>query len=384
MTASPPWALGYDLAFLQEIASIFSADFKPHTYGAFGLPKERDIASALKEGNLAWIRAEDGQVAAAAIFRIAKSASKQSDFAQRTISIASGDLQIKAAAGKPHSLQELLQRLIAKAGTRPAWLELHAENTEACTVAKTLGFSLAATKVTASSDIKALFLKGDAPQNRLSAPLPQSDLPALKLLGFGASEATINTCLSEINSYQPSWEQHYSSYNKRKSWTAIALQGFDPLDPQFIIKPGEMSKAWKQENPHRLTSTCAPTPAAKALPTVWELAHSIPGKLERVRLMRLRASNGELTRHADITDRDAGTANGRIARFHIPLQTAPGCLFSGWELSGNQVQLHFPAGSLFYLDIRKPHAVKNTSQINRIHLVVDVACNAQTRELLNA
>jgi hypothetical protein len=384
MTVSPAWALGYDLDFLQEIASIFSADFKPHTYGAFGLPKERDIASALKEGNLAWIRNESGEVVAVAIFRIAKSASKQSDFAQRSIAIASGDLQIKAAAGKPHSLQELLQRLIAKAGTRPAWLELHAENTDACTVAKTLGFALAATKVTASSDIKALFLKGDDTQNRLSAPLPQSDLPALKLLGFGASEATINTCLSEINSYQPSWEQHYSSYNKRKSWTAIALQGFDAADPQFIIKPGEMSKAWKQENPHRLTSTCAQTPAAKALPTVWELAQSIPGKLERVRLMRLRASNGELTRHADITDRDAGTANGRIARFHIPLQTAPGCLFSGWELSGNQVQLHFPAGSLFYLDIRKPHAVKNTSQVNRIHLVVDVACNAQTRELLNA
>jgi hypothetical protein len=73
MTVSPAWALGYDLAFLQEIASIFSADFKPHTYGAFGLPKERDIASALKEGNLAWIRNESGEVVAVAIFRIAKS-----------------------------------------------------------------------------------------------------------------------------------------------------------------------------------------------------------------------------------------------------------------------------------------------------------------------
>lgn len=384
MTASPAWALGYDLDFLQEIASIFSADFKPHTYGAFGLPKERDIATALKEGNLAWVRNANGQVAAAAIFRIAKSASKQSDFAQRFVSILPGDLQIKAAAGKPHSLQELLERLITKAGSRPAWLELHAENEEACAVASALGFTLAATKVSASSDIKALFLKGAITQSRLSAPLPQSDLPALKSLGFGASEATVAACLAEINSYQPPWEQHYSSYNKRQSWTAIALQGFDPSDPQFIIKPGEMSKSWKLENPQRLAATCAPTPAAKALPTIWELAHSIPGTLERVRLMRLRASNGELTRHADITDRDAGTANGKIARFHIPLQTAPGCLFSGWELSGKQVQLHFSAGSLFYLDIRKPHAVKNTSQVNRIHLVVDVACNAQTRELLNA
>jgi hypothetical protein len=385
MTVSPAWALGYDLAFLKQVASIFARDFKPHTYGAFGLPKERDIANALKDESLVWLKSDSGTIAAAAIFKIAKSTSKQSDFAQRTITIKPGDLQIKSVAGDPHSLLTLLQRLLAKAGTRPAWLELHAENKLACKVANDLSFLLAATKVSASSDIKSLYLLNDSPLERLSRiALNQADYPALKLLGIGATPDQIQSCLTEINSYNPSWEQHYSSYNKRQSWTAIALQGFDPADPQFIIKPGEMSKAWKQENPHRLTSTCAPTPAAKALPTVWELAQSIPGKLERVRLMRLRASNGELTRHADITDRDAGTANGRIARFHIPLQTAPGCLFSGWELSGNQVQLHFPAGSLFYLDIRKPHAVKNTSQVNRIHLVVDVACNAQTRELLNA
>ena len=383
--SDPAWALGYDLAFLKQVASIFARDFKPHTYGAFGLPKERDIANALKDESLVWLKSDSGTIAAAAIFKIAKSTSKQSDFAQRTITIKPGDLQIKSAAGDPHSLLTLLQRLLAKAGTRPAWLELHAENELACKVANDLGFLLAATKVSASSDIKSLYLLNDSPLERLSRiALNQADYPALKLLGIGATPDQIQSCLTEINSYNPSWEQHYSSYNKRQSWTAIALQGFDPADPQFIIKPGEMSKAWKQENPHRLTSTCAPTPAAKALPTVWELAQSIPGKLERVRLMRLRASNGELTRHADITDRDAGTANGRIARFHIPLQTAPGCLFSGWELSGNQVQLHFPAGSLFYLDIRKPHAVKNTSQVNRIHLVVDVACNAQTREPLNA
>jgi len=382
--SAPAWALGYDLAFLKDVAAIFSREFKPHTYGAFGLPKERDIANALKEGALAWSRSESGSISAAAIFKIAKAASKQSDFAQRTIHIKAGDLQIKAAAGDPSSLSSLLQKLLAKAGNRPAWLELHAENEQACAVADSLGFMLAATKVAASSDIKSVFLKNDSPLDRLDRiALLQSDYPALKLLGTGASQSTIDACLTEINSYNPSWEQHYSSYNKRQSWTAIALQGFDPADPQFIIKPAEMSKGWKQENPARLTAKCAPTSAAQALPTIWRLANSIPGTLERVRLMRLRASNGELTRHADITDRDAGTADGKIARLHIPLQTAPGCIFSGWELSGKRVQHHFPAGSLFYLDIRKPHAVKNTSQINRIHLVIDVACNAETRKLIN-
>lgn len=387
-TSSPPeapaWALGYDLAFLKEVAAIYAREFKPHTYGAFGLPKERDIANALKENALVWLRDDGGSVVAAAVFKLAKAASKQSDFAQRQIQIKPGDLQIKSAAGDPASLRRLLEKLLAKAGQRPAWLELHAENSPACQVASELGFLLAATKVSASSDIKAVYLLNAQPAQRLlQGPLHPADEPALKLLGQGATTEQLEACLAEIKAFSPSWEQHYSSYNKRQSWTAIALQGFDPSDPGFIIKPAEMSKGWKQENPERLKSSCAPTPAAAALPTIWQLANSIPGKLERVRLMRLRASNGELTRHADITDRDAGTANGRVARLHIPLQTADGCLFSGWECSGRRRQIHFPAGSLFYLDIRKPHAVKNTSQIDRIHLVIDVICNEQTRELIN-
>ena len=43
---APAWALGFELSFLKEVAAIFKKEFKPHTYGAFGLPKERDIANA--------------------------------------------------------------------------------------------------------------------------------------------------------------------------------------------------------------------------------------------------------------------------------------------------------------------------------------------------
>lgn len=386
MSDAPAWALGYDLAFLKQLAAVFARDFKPHCYGAFGLPKERDIATAMKEGQLAWTRSpETNAIAAVVMFRIAKVASSQSDFAQRPISIYKGDLQIRALAGSPADLSRLVTKLMGKAGPRPVWIELHEENRKLRDVAISLGFKPVATKVTASSDIKALYIHGEPnPAARVQGSLHPSDIPALKLLGCGAMPGEIQKCLDEIAAFNPAWEQHYSSYNKRKSWTAIALQGFDPSDPGFIIKPAEMSKGWKQDNPDRLKAACAPTIAAMAMPTIWMLAQSVPGKLERVRLMRLRASNGELTRHADITDRDAGTADGRIARLHIPLQTAKGCEFSGWELTGNRTRRHFPAGSLFYLDIRKPHAVKNTSDCDRIHLVVDVACNAQTRRLIDA
>ena len=109
--SDPAWALGYDLAFLKQVASIFARDFKPHTYGAFGLPKERDIANALKDESLVWLKSDSGTIAAAAIFKIAKSTSKQSDFAQRTITIKPGDLQIKSAAAKSLRLGSLSSTL---------------------------------------------------------------------------------------------------------------------------------------------------------------------------------------------------------------------------------------------------------------------------------
>ena len=52
-----------------------------------------------------------------------------------------------------------------------------------------------------------------------------------------------------------------------------------------------------------------------------------PEGCDRIRFMRLRAKGGELARHADITDREAGTADGMIARFHIPIVTSPAVRF---------------------------------------------------------
>ena len=257
---------------------------------------------------------------------------------------------------------------MGKAGPRPVWIELHEENRKLRDVAISLGLKPKGDQGPLPRPTSRRSTSMGSPTLQLAqGSLHTSDIPALKLLGCGAMPGEIQKCLDEIASFNPAWEQHYSSYNKRKSWTAIALQDPIPLTLGPIIKPAEMSKGWKQDNPERLKAACAPTIAAMAMPTVRMLAQSVPASSSGSCLMRLRASNGELTRHADITDRDAGTADGRIARLHIPLQTAKGCEFSGWELTGNRTRRHLPAGSLFYLDIRKPHAVKNTSDCDRIH-----------------
>jgi hypothetical protein len=87
--------------------------------------------------------------------------------------------------------------------------------------------------------------------------------------------------------------------------------------------------------------------------------------------MRLGARGGELTRHADITDPEAGTADGKVARLHIPLTTDPRCVFRSWGLNGVEQRLHMPERGLSYIDTRKPHAVINPADLERIHLVAD-------------
>lgn len=378
------WRQGYDLAMLKALAAPFKEYFKPYSFGAFGLPKERDVATALADKEITWTREPSGAIAAVAIFKSVQQGSEQTDFCQRTITIKKGDLFIKHLAGSATGMHKLVGALLQKAGRRPVWLEIHEERKEARSVALHYGFIKAATKISASSDIKSLYIINDSPSSRLSSPFHPADAVALAgLVQNFASPDEVAQMLSEVKTAQLAWEQHYSSYNKRRSWTALAIKGFDRNDPSFIIKPSEMSKSWKAENTARLKSSCEFTSLAAKVPSIVKLLDRLPGKKERVRLMKLRQGNGELTRHADITDRNAGTADGMICRLHIPLQTHPLCKFKSWNLEGQHIQKHFPAGCLFYLDIRKPHAVRNDSPVERIHLVVDALSNADVRRMLN-
>ena len=87
--------------------------------------------------------------------------------------------------------------------------------------------------------------------------------------------------------------------------------------------------------------------------------------------MRLEPGGGELSRHADITDRDAGTAAGRISRLHFPILSPDDCRFTVWNHRGFRDSIHLREGRLWYLDQRKSHAVLNSSTGVRVHLVVD-------------
>lgn len=381
--SAPEWTRGIDLGFLKECAAAMRPDIKPHCYGAFGLPKERDIADAHHEGNLIWTRGPDDKICAAAIFRVLVSGSRHSDFADRQASLKAGDLLIRHIAGEPDGREKLMAHLLARHRGVAVWAEVPIENPGLVALLAAHGFERAMTKITASSDLKGLFLRGPH-VGRWPQPMARADEPALvQLAADFISEPEREAVLAEVKRFGQ-WAQHYSTYNKRGSWTAFALHGFDRADPTFIIKPAEMSKGWKADNPDRLNAACGPTIAAQHFPAAMAVVDRLPGTKQRVRLMRLASGGGELTRHADITDPEAGTADGATARLHIPLTTDPACLFRGWDLEGVERRAHFAERALCYLDTRKPHAVINGGAKDRVHLVIDCHSTPALRQLIVA
>jgi hypothetical protein len=143
-----------------------------------------------------------------------------------------------------------------------------------------------------------------------------------------------------------------------------------------------MAKSWKEAHPEALALACEDTPLRARLPEAEALLALIPGDKDRVRLMRLAPGGGELTRHADVTDPDAGVREGGRLRIHIPLVSNEGVRFSMWDLEGNRRGCHMEPGEAWYLDSRKPHTAKNGGESDRLHLVMDAAASPALLRLL--
>lgn len=180
------------------------------------------------------------------------------------------------------------------------------------------------------------------------------------------------------------WHDDFPFYSDG-SWSALNLRGFYPDDPTRGIKPAEMPRKWKDDNAADLARQCDWTALADRCPTIVNLVKQVAWwpNLERVRLLRMAGRDGQggvLRRHTDITDRNAGTQDGHIARFHIPIVTHPDIKLSAWNIWGSRRNLHLRENGCYYLDARKPHAVTNPTGVDRVHLVVDVVASPTVRQ----
>ena len=169
-----------------------------------------------------------------------------------------------------------------------------------------------------------------------------------------------------------------TKYTKGVDWTAISLYGYGPKITD-ILKPGVLTSSVKIDEKLQWTNLHEATP----LNPVFKILENLPCKYERVRFMKLEAGK-IIGKHSDKIDKDLGFDDGQIIRIHVPIRTNSDVVFSLFESSRSKVahEFNLKTGHYYYTDVTKPHAVRNMSDVDRIHLVVDCYANDSLRTLI--
>ena len=166
-----------------------------------------------------------------------------------------------------------------------------------------------------------------------------------------------------------------TKYSKGDDWTAISLRGYGegPLD---ILKPNVLKSGVNEQS--KLQNTTLMN--TMGFGVIRDVMGMIPAEFERVRLMKIKA-NSSIGKHSDKIDKDFGLEDGNIVRIHVPIRTNDQVEFYLWE-KREKLTNYLQVGHFYYVDVRAPHAVTNNSDVDRIHLVMDVYVNGGIRELL--
>jgi hypothetical protein len=381
--ASPPWARGYDLDDLRAIRALFREHDGDLTLGAFSAAKENQIATWLAKGRLEVFYDGPENPIGAVLASVSNRKRKLSDFSGRPLGTVGAGVPLveRVAWREGNGLDEVAREIRRLSQDGEIWWRLWQEKDEERALAERLGFAWTGSQIRASSEVLGLWRRTRAKAFAIGEDLPSHDRAHLSALDLPPMPEECEALRLAVEKRVDGWAEHYSSYNRRKSWTALALASFGG-DPAFIVKPSEMSKRWKKENPEALEWTVSDTALRELLPEAEPLIEAIPGKKERIRLMRLSAEVGELSRHSDITDPDCGTGEGKILRIHWPIETSPEVLFDGWLDDGSRILRHMEQGRAWYLDTRKPHRAINRGSRDRIHLVLDVYSSPELLALL--
>jgi hypothetical protein len=122
---------------------------------------------------------------------------------------------------------------------------------------------------------------------------------------------------------------------------------------------------------------------ATPLQPVYKVLDSLPCEFERVRFMKLEAGK-IIGKHSDKIDKQIGFDDGDIVRIHIPIRTNENVIFTLYENARDKIgnEYNLKTGHYYYTDVTKPHAVRNESDVDRIHLVVDCYSNDALRTLI--
>src|SRR3990167_6552774 len=188
-----------------------------------------------------------------------------------------------------------------------------------------------------------------------SAESSLAELPPLGLWMQGAQTARLPwrfdtpAALAEVNALPASlWRTHFNEGRHDGGWQALALRSA-PEAPIDVV-PVDVA-----------ASRYADTPALDQCPTLRAMLDTMALPWKSVRLMQL-LPGCEIKEH---TDADLCVGRGE-ARLHVPLQTGERVFF---HVDGERIPLR--AGECWYVDVSRPHRVRNRGTLSRVHLVAD-------------
>jgi len=361
------WQKGYELDYLKSVAKVYEP-YNSYTLSPFAEMKKNNVAELLSKGTLKNI-GEDTYLDVA----ISRVSSPITMYGKTVIANKTkGDITFSKLVGKHELLIEHINSY-----TDDAWLYVWAEDTQSQLLAEECGFCLVGPKITTYGELHNIYYRG---KPREFPKVDLAEYASIKKLS-NCNESLIDKISEKLHNL-PNFTNHYSNYNKGKSWSAISLRGYSS-DPSFITKPIEMSDKWNKEHEGE-EFYLQDTSLYEHFPEVRELIKPFGDKVHRVRFMALSPGGGELDRHTDQVDPDSGGTIGKLARIHFPIVTNDSVIFTVWHTDASKKIVNMKKGEVWFLDTRKPHQAINGGTENRIHLVVDIETEENLHELIVA
>lgn len=368
-----PWQHGYALDYLKSLELMYG-EYNEKAASPFAQFKKNNIAEALHKQELEIITLGQS-MAHVTTSKVSTPVTMHGDVVLGMK--LPGDVTIKHLIGNMTDILLFLDTM----RTKNVWFHSWATDLASEQAALQTGFSYVGAKITSFGEVFSIWFRGSchnlAP--RSVNGMPPEDRVHIKKL-WDVDPILIEGIKSSLQNNLIKFANHYSNYNIKNAWSAFALRGYS-ADPLFIAKPIEMSKKWKEEhaNDHYEMQD---TPLRKLFPEVEELIRPLDGDIHRIRLMRLSPGGGELGRHTDQVDPDAGNGLGKLARLHWPIITAPEVVFTVWNHKDVRTDANMKVGECWMLDTRKPHKVYNGSPIARIHLVIDTIVTPKLLDII--
>ncbi len=373
-----PWQKGFELDHLKFLESHYHG-YNSRIRSPFAQFKKHNIADALSKKEFKYIH--HPQFYNITTCFTVKRVKVRGDIVMHGDTVIGrkepGDIAIEHMIGDPFLFLEEMKRYTHE----HCWLSIPAGSYKDREIAQAAGFKYVGVKINSFSDQFAFYFRDgvNAFGERLHPTLPASEKVGMKRI-FKFVPIFSERFRLTLYRLNLDFQDHYSNYNKDHAWSALSLRGYS-ADPHFIEKPVEMNDKWKEAHQGQHFEL-QNTPLWDEFPEFHPVINVFRTEIHRVRLMKLKAGGGELQRHTDQVDPDAGSTVGKLARIHFPIITNPDVIFTTWDEYDQEQNYHFPLGEAWYLDTRKPHMAVNNGTEDRIHLVVDMIVTPALQKIL--